>query len=605
MIATLLFSQIIKPLMALSMALSMAMSSSLTGTVGEFEKLALEAATTNPAKTETQIELMVDLESIFTFADEEFPADDIPEVPGIYKDGKINAAATIYTYSDTENAKLAISFGKTLDDGYSIYIDEDGLAVAPALVDVALSGLSVISEETAELYGVYKEYFADNGFYIAWDDALGLSDYGTASEELNELTELINEIITDVTVILTKEDNIESLKKIVMPIYEPIGEYYKQEGSSYIIKLNGVQLIEYSADIMEVMYTEEMANNIYDYFLELADDVDYIKYYELYKTISGDESLEALEIPEGTTNETIAVMVTAYLETYRKDFVDGYLSVYTEEAGMIFDILASGNTAELDEDTAAIVAALHPFLENSYIEESVSKDNGTVISSAKLTIANKDTTFAVLTVTSGISKYNEAIPAAKDVVPFDKRVEFEELDNKLGFKAAREKGIHSVELSWDADMTPDDTVPKIDFPFFNVNYNSSIIESIKKDPAFATLTDEQKELVLGMYEDSDYESKYCSSTAHLIDGSVYLPLRQIMENCGYEVSWDGEARKAYVTVDGNKIEMTGVIVNDRTYVKIRDFEKLGATVDYEEEMYREDAYNDFSKSCYVTITFAK
>jgi len=78
-----------------------------------------------------------------------------------------------------------------------------------------------------------------------------------------------------------------------------------------------------------------------------------------------------------------------------------------------------------------------------------------------------------------------------------------------------------------------------------------------------------------------------------------------MENCGYEVSWDGEARKAYVTVDGKKIEMTGVIVNDRTYVKIRDFEKLGATVDYKEEMITENAYNDFYKNCHVTITFAE
>ena len=102
---------------------------------------------------------------------------------------------------------------------------------------------------------------------------------------------------------------------------------------------------------------------------------------------------------------------------------------------------------------------------------------------------------------------------------------------------------------------------------------------------------------------SAVEYNTLDTSAKLIDNSVYLPLRRLMENAGYEVSWDAEARKAYVTVDGNKIEMTGTIVDNKTYVKVRDFEKLGAKVDYEETIYYADAWNDFSKSCYATITF--
>ena len=111
--------------------------------------------------------------------------------------------------------------------------------------------------------------------------------------------------------------------------------------------------------------------------------------------------------------------------------------------------------------------------------------------------------------------------------------------------------------------------------------------------------------IIAVPEEGEPYTTTTESSAELIDNSVYLPLRQLMENAGYEVSWDGEARKAYVTVDGQKIEMTGTIVNNKTYVKVRDFEKLGATVKYEETIHSSNAYNDFSKSCYATIIFKK
>ena len=85
----------------------------------------------------------------------------------------------------------------------------------------------------------------------------------------------------------------------------------------------------------------------------------------------------------------------------------------------------------------------------------------------------------------------------------------------------------------------------------------------------------------------------------MIDDRIYLPLRQICEDCGFTVSWDDEQKKAYVTAtlwdyyDSTTTanipmttitaDMSGTIVNDRTYVKIRDFEKLGFAIDYYEQ----------------------
>ncbi len=605
MFGTLFLTQVYKPLASLSMALTMAITSTITGPVSECEKLANEAAAMDPAVTETQIEVMIDLEAISEATGGRFSVDGIPEIPGIYKDGKIDTTAALYTYSDEENAKFALSFGKTLDAGYAVYIDEDGLAITPALLNTVLSFISVVDESGAEYFEVYKEYFADNGFYLNWDAALGLSADDVLMETINEQISLINDIIADITTILTKEDNVAALAKIVKPMFDSMDKYYSQNGTAYTVKLNGVQYIQCSAELMDILYTEEMANNIYDYLLEIIDDIDYIKYFDIIKSLSGDDVFASLSIPEGTTNATIAVLVTTYLESYRADFVESYTSEYTEEASAILDIIASGKTEGLDEETAYVIETIYPFLENSYLEGTIKSENGVITEKTELVIADKSNTYAELAITNGTSNYSGKIASAAEIVPFDKRVEFEEMDNKIGFKFANEKGVHSVNIQWNAIMTPQDAAPELYSPSFDVNYKSSMIESIKNDPAFATLTEAEKELILGMYTDTDYEFKYCPSTAHLIDGSVYLPLRQIMENCGYEVSWDGEARKAYVTIDGNKIEMTGVIVNDRTYVKIRDFEKLGATVEYEETMYREDAYNDFNKYCYVTITFAE
>lgn len=66
----------------------------------------------------------------------------------------------------------------------------------------------------------------------------------------------------------------------------------------------------------------------------------------------------------------------------------------------------------------------------------------------------------------------------------------------------------------------------------------------------------------------------------IIEGRLYLPLRYIGESFGEEVQWDNEAKKAYVVSGSEKIDMTGVLVDDTTMVKIRDFEKLGYKVDF-------------------------
>ncbi len=67
---------------------------------------------------------------------------------------------------------------------------------------------------------------------------------------------------------------------------------------------------------------------------------------------------------------------------------------------------------------------------------------------------------------------------------------------------------------------------------------------------------------------------------HNIGGSMYLPMRKICERLGELVDWDPVLGKAYVVRGENKIDMTGILVDGTTFIKIRDFEKLGYLVDY-------------------------
>lgn len=64
------------------------------------------------------------------------------------------------------------------------------------------------------------------------------------------------------------------------------------------------------------------------------------------------------------------------------------------------------------------------------------------------------------------------------------------------------------------------------------------------------------------------------------DGRAYVPLRLVCEMLGEDIGWDKAARAAYVTVDGEKIEMNSILQDGSSFVGVREFEKLGYTVDY-------------------------
>ena len=76
--------------------------------------------------------------------------------------------------------------------------------------------------------------------------------------------------------------------------------------------------------------------------------------------------------------------------------------------------------------------------------------------------------------------------------------------------------------------------------------------------------------------DRDYHIEYVTDE----NGSFYVPLRGTAEFFGETVVWDENTGIAGIKRDGKIIAMDGVLYDNTYFVKIREMEKLGYTVDY-------------------------
>jgi hypothetical protein len=66
----------------------------------------------------------------------------------------------------------------------------------------------------------------------------------------------------------------------------------------------------------------------------------------------------------------------------------------------------------------------------------------------------------------------------------------------------------------------------------------------------------------------------------LENGQSYVPLKFVAESMGEKVGWDETSQQAYVERDGQRTIMTGIITDDKTLVKSRDFQSLGYKVSW-------------------------
>lgn len=364
-------------------------------------------------------------------------------------------------------------------------------------------------------------------------------------------------------------DYIKELQKSADELDFLFGLFKSEESISYITKL-----CTYVSGMLEKYCVQCEIEGVTGYSCKMSikDSFEYMKNYLEYT-----ESEEFIEETSSFAEYLVLELSKAYPHlspeegTNIKEEMKEELrsSAEAEEAIALADAIMLGDVASLGE-----LAVLLPFINNSFAEAVIYEKNSVISERTRTVISDGETEYITFEAQVNSQNTDMSIPSSEEFAKFENRVTFEQIDCKRAYEKARSEKVSNIDIFWVSTMAQNYSVPDISGTNFSVDYFSGNTDS----------TD---------------------SVAYLLDGSIYLPLRKITEYAGYDVSWDAENRKAYVIVDAMPVDMTGVLIDGKTYVKIRDFEKLGAAVAYNESFLYNNAYNDFQKECYANITFAQ
>lgn len=439
---------------------------------------------------------------------------------------------------------------------------------------------------------VYSEYFAGKGICLKTSDVIqAVSDkYNDIIQEILKtyFGNIFDEFDLDKTLSdFTFLSKMLSDKELCEKALTFLGHYLSPMGNNFVKRtIDGVDgyIFElYGTDYLS--YRAKQSDNVKE------DDVIY-SFIELQNYLKSKEEYVHLSL-DGTDVQ----FKTSDVDDIRKKF-----SVNALKKADICSLI----TENIQIRSIPDISPLFEYYKNSKIKHRIYNKDNAIHQTFEILIATKEKytkkdplqliSFNLECVTTDS---DSSIVSAKNVVSSENEINKELFDNKLALKKAASLGVSSLDIVWESKMMPDSIIPNISNVFFDVNYNAKY-DDTAEDNRSVSISEDSNSLKENSYGNCSLRR---FSNAFLIDGSVYLPLRQLTEHAGYEVSWDAKNYKAYVTVDGEKIEMTGKLIDSKTYVKVRDFEKLGAKVGYSEKIHYANSFDDFSKACYTTIEF--
>jgi hypothetical protein len=232
----------------------------------------------------------------------------------------------------------------------------------------------------------------------------------------------------------------------------------------------------------------------------------------------------AMSLEENTENEKEAAMEE--LKAMRYNFYD-----FIDEAVLLVE---SGEYKEIYGD-------FRDMFDRSYLKNEIYKDGGKYGQNVQGELIYED--FII-----GNIKSNTVLTpkTVKKVSVTEKSISLEEMGELYDSLEDRYNPVETIEISWYGYGSPED--------------NAEISE---------------------YRADGKYDWSYKPYV--IIENRVYLPLRYISETLGEEVQWDDVNKKAYVVRESEKIDMTGILSDNLTMVKVRDFEKLGYIVEFEQD----------------------
>lgn len=418
---------------------------------------------------------------------------------------------------------------------------------------VKVSGTVVsgaVEDSGAEDYNITLDFKGQanvedlNSIYLDVDVMLKVNDVG------NELP--IKLIIADNKAYVSKNALVEVIK-----LEEKINGTFENQkvlDELYNVELKDTEYImlsdmsEYYNGVEYKSSAEDLYENAYNYLVSAFKGFDsklVAKTNNGYKIELTPEAtfdfIERLVIYISDNKEMVYDETVKYLENIYDDITISEMDgVQTKQAAIAEIEAMRQNFYDFIDEMALIVKseefkAYEAMFDRSFLNDEIYKKGSSYVQNVEGELVFEDVIFG------NFSTKSEITPAyvAKTTIT-EKSISLEELENLQSKVENKINPVNKMELSW---------------------YPNDYSASINKYRLDGQL-------------DWDYQD------FALIEERVYLPLRYIGESFGEEVAWDNDAKKAYVIRGNERIDMTGVLVNNKTMVKIRDFEKLAYKIGY-------------------------
>lgn len=297
----------------------------------------------------------------------------------------------------------------------------------------------------------------------------------------------------------------------------------------------------------------------------------------------------------GILNDDLYDEIIGLFSSLKKAYSDFNSSIVTKK----------GSTYTVSLDNQSTIAFIENFLKYSaehctdiasaltaWVDESALFDN-------EYKAEIKSTVYAAVSMAQGLTdsdwaELEDELQAGAQSLPFDCSLKYSLTRNSAkSFSADFALDYKTTELTSDVSafklQGKSDTVAvnsvKIDIPTEKIlNIDDVKTDNLTPKSVSATIYLDEDYMSYHHYYDLPYlqNSGVNTPNVRIINNTTYLGLRAVAEACGEEVGWSSEKKSAYVVRDGKPVYISGYSDTNlgRSYLKIRDFEKLGYVVDY-------------------------
>ena len=336
-------------------------------------------------------------------------------------------------------------------------------------------------------------------------------------------------------------------------------------------------------EYIEISFEEEGYDEIVDYY-GMTDQIpkeelitEFKEIFKYFQTdfVKKENNLYVVEIDKYSIFQTVDRFMN-FLSKYKENIYDTLTAAVLKNYDMLL-VLSNGEIDDKETLTADFKEYRTEFIQE--IEETVTRYKDFAREDFRKELNNL-----------GDTKIKQTIIKRKDnayILTQDFNIEYKNLvpslDNTDVMRQVNRnfvlKGKTSISIPENIEKNTifdalniydaQDTVDKT----YNFNNPVKLVEIVWDEAKYGSQT---------RLTNTDNQETYTHYDLLIHDELLYVPLRQTAEDLGLTVYWDNNTQKAYViSKTGEKVDMTGIIHDNRTFVKTEDFKKLDYRIYYD------------------------